>query len=133
MVTNGHHASEPDVIGLHNFINENFQKNSNPNLKFNLFIAAHEHNNQVLIDSVHSYQIIVGNCSSKKPAHVNKKQNTVNMLPNTKNLLPNTVNMKQNTKNLLPNTVHLLPTAVNIKQNNVCKYVAKHCKYKTKH
>ena len=77
LVTNGHHASEPDVIGLHNFINENFQKNSNPNLNFNLFIAAHEHNNQVLIDSVHSYQIIVGNCSSKKPAHVNKKQNTL--------------------------------------------------------
>ena len=77
VITNGHHSSEPDVIALNNFICENFQNTGNPKLKFNLFLSAHEHNNQVLVFSEDSFQFIVGNCSSKNPSSVKMKQNTL--------------------------------------------------------
>lgn len=77
VVTNGAHAVEPDVIALNNYICDEFQNTKNPKLKFNLFISAHEHNNQVLLLTEDSFQFIVGNCSSKNPSSVNKKQNTL--------------------------------------------------------
>lgn len=62
VITKGKHACEPDVTGFNDLILKNkIYKN------INIFIAAHEHNNQILYYLNNSFQVIVGNCSSKRP------------------------------------------------------------------